>query len=148
VFEINIDNNYIRSVSHSVTLQNSLGQLATLLPGDAVAADNILTKILVGLDTAWISLNTTKDTAYIALRDATMRDTYTLLIGNSDIAHIWDQFVRWILSCFSGFDALRMFSAIDSGSISDLANLPAILVIQWYQSFQSTDFVQERDQFR
>lgn len=45
VFEINIDNNYIHSVTHSVTLQNSLGQLVTLLPGDVVAADNIFSKI-------------------------------------------------------------------------------------------------------
>lgn len=47
VFEINLVNNYIYSVTHSVTLQNQLGQVATLLPGDIVAADNILSKIRV-----------------------------------------------------------------------------------------------------
>ncbi|MBC7503707.1 FecR domain-containing protein [Candidatus Gracilibacteria bacterium] len=148
VFEINIDNNYIHSVTHSVTLQNSLGQLVTLLPGDVVAADNIFSKIGFGLDMAWVRLNTTKDTAYIALRDTSMRDAYTLLTGKSDMSNIWDQFVRWILSFFSGFDSISLFSAIASGNISDIANLPTTLVTRWYQSFQSTDFVQERDQLR
>lgn len=97
---------------------------------------------------AWVRLNTTKDTAYIALRDTSMRDAYTLLTGKSDMSNIWDQFVRWILSFFSGFDSISLFSAIASGNISDIANLPTTLVTRWYQSFQSTDFVQERDQLR
>ena len=64
VFEINLDENYIHSVSHSVTLKNSFGKIVTLLPGEAVLANNILQKFNKSLDIAWISLNNGKDMAW------------------------------------------------------------------------------------
>lgn len=97
---------------------------------------------------AWISVNSLQDTAYMTLRNTELRDTYTLLAGKSSMHSVWDSFVRWILSFFSPFDGIGVLSAISSGNISDIANMPQMLVMKWYQAFQSTDFVQERDQFR
>ena len=148
VFEINLDANYIHSIDHSVSLSNSIGQLVTLLPGDAVRADSILTRIGAGLDTAWISVNSLQDTAYMAIRNTNMHQTYDLLAGAAHIGNIWDRFVRWILSFFSSFDSISVISSISSGDLANIANMPQAMVMKWYQSFQSTDFVQERDQFR
>ncbi|MBC7498513.1 FecR domain-containing protein [Candidatus Gracilibacteria bacterium] len=149
VFEINLDANYIHSIDHSVALSNSIGQLVTLMPGDSVSASNILTKIGTKLDTAWITANTLRDSTYMMLRNVELRDTYTRLSHSTGgIFDLWDRFVRWILSFFSGFDAIRTLSVISSGNISDIGGLSQATVMRWYQSFQSTDFVQERDQFR
>ena len=110
-------------------LTNALGKFVTLLPGESVMANDILKKINTGLDNAWISLNKTKDTTYITLRNIQLHTTYSILVGKSSIVNIWDRFVRWILSWFSAF------RDIDT-------------IMKWYQTFQSTDFVQERDTFR
>ena len=149
VFEINLDSNYIHSVDHSVSLSNQIGQLVTLLPGDSVQASNILAKINKKLDTTWTTINTAKDTAFMQIRNTELRETYTRLSASSGgVFDMWDRFMRWVLSFFPGFDAIPTLSAISSGNISDMANLPVSTVMRWYQSFQSTDFVQERDQFR
>jgi hypothetical protein len=149
VFEINLDGNYIHSIDHSVTLSNSIGQLVTLLPGDAVAANNILTKIQTKLDAAWISTNTLADQVFMTARNTRLRDIYTQLSSSSGgIFDFWDRFVRWVLSFFSGFDSISIISAISSGHLADMADMSRATVMRWYQSFQSTDFVQERDQFR
>lgn len=148
VFEINLENNYIHSVEHSVTLENSIGQLTTLLPGDAVQVNNIFSKIISGLDTAWISLNSLQDNTYMSLRNAQLRDTYTLLAGNVTIYTIWDNFVRWILGWFAPFQDIALIASINSGNLADMATMPQVLVMKWYQSLQSADFIQERDQFR
>ena len=149
VFEINLDSNYIHSVDHSVSLSNQIGQLVTLLPGDSVQASNILAKINNKLDTTWTTINTAKDTAFMQIRNTELRETYTRLSASSGgVFDMWDRFMRWVLSFFPGFDAIPTLSAISSDNISDMANLPVSTVMRWYQSFQSTDFVQERDQFR
>ncbi len=148
VFEINLDANYIHSIDHSVALSNSIGQIVILRPGDSAQANNILNKIGTKLDTAWIAVNTAKDTAYEILRNTELRNTYALLAGKSEVSNIWDRFVRWMLSFFSGFDSISVLSTISSGNITGMADIPSALVMRWYQSFQSTDFVQERDQFR
>jgi FecR protein len=149
VFEINLDANYIHSIDHSVTLSNSIGQLVTLLPGDAVAANNILTKIQTKLDTTWIATNTLADQTFTRLRDTHLRENYTRLSASSGgVFDIWDRLVRWILSFFSDFDAIRVLSLIHTGDLTNMANMPQATLMKWYQSFQSTDFVQERDQFR
>jgi hypothetical protein len=149
VFEINLDSNYIHSIDHSVSLSNQVGQLVTLLPGDSVQASNILAKINNKLDTTWTTINTAKDTAFMQIRNTELRETYTQLSASSGgVFDMWDRFMRWVLSFFPGFDAIPTLSAISSGNISDMANLPVSTVMRWYQSFQSTDFVQERDQFR
>ena len=149
VFEINLDANYIHSIDHSVTLSNSIGQLVTLLPGDAVAANNILTKIGTKLDTTWITANTIADAAFMQIRNIKLRDTYTLLSSSSGgIFDFWDRFIRWVLSFFSGFDSITTISTISSGNLANIANISQTSMMRWYQSFQSTDFVQERDQFR
>lgn len=54
VFEINLDRDYIHSVDHGVQLTDSRGQSLTLLPGELVAATNILKKLTQAtLDRAW-----------------------------------------------------------------------------------------------
>jgi hypothetical protein len=98
VFEINLDQNYIHSVDHSVSLQNSFGKFVTLLPGESVMATDIFKKITGGLDVAWNSLNSIKDASYTELRDTELRASYTILTGKSFAIGIWDRFVRWILS--------------------------------------------------
>lgn len=77
-----------------------------------------------------------------------MKDTYTLLTGNPNMATIWDRFVRWVLSFFRGFDSIATLSVISSGNLTNIANISQASMMRWYQAFQSTDFVQERDQFR
>ncbi len=149
VFSIDLKNNTIASIDHSVTLTNSLGQIISLLPGEAVQADNILQKITTALDTSWVQLNTVADATYTRIRDTELRSVYTRLATSSGgVLDLWDRFVRWILSFFSGFDSITTLSAINSGDISRIAELPQATVMRWYQTFQSTDFVQERDQFR
>jgi FecR protein len=149
VFEINLDSNYIHSIDHSVTLSNSIGQLVTLLPGDAVAANNILTKIQTKLDTTWIAANTLADTAFMKVRNTELRETYTQLSTSSGgIFDLWDRFVRWILSFFPSFEAITTLSAISSWDLENMTGISLSSMMRWYQSFQSTDFVQERDQFR
>lgn len=98
VFEINLDANYIHSLSHSISLKNSFGSVVTLMSGEAVRANNIYEKITTGLDTAWISINQSKDAIYISARDAKLRSTYILLAGKSSTIVFWDRFVRWVLS--------------------------------------------------
>jgi hypothetical protein len=149
VFEINLDSNYIHSIDHSVTLSNSIGQLVTLLPGDAVAANNILTKIQTKLDTTWIAANTLADQAFMTLRNTQLREAYTRLSHSSGgVFDFWDRFVRWILSFFPSFEAITTLSAISSGDLANMTGISLSSMMRWYQSFQSTDFVQERDQFR
>ncbi len=129
-------------------LTNALGKFVTLLPGESVMANDILKKINTGLDNAWISLNKTKDTTYITLRNIQLHTTYSILVGKSSIVNIWDRFVRWILSWFSAFRDIDIITAMNIGDISYLKNLPQNTIMKWYQTFQSTDFVQERDTFR
>jgi FecR protein len=149
VFSIDLTHNQVASIDHSVTLENSLGQIVSLLPGEAVQADNILQKITTTLDASWVQLNTVADAAYTRIRDTELRSVYTRLATSSGgILDLWDRFVRWILSFFSGFDSIATLSAIHSGDISRIVDLPQATVMRWYQTFQSTDFVQERDQFR
>ena len=149
VFEINLDANYIHSIDHSVALSNQVGQLVTLLPGDAVAANNILTKIGTKLDTTWITANTIADAAFMQIRNTELRDTYTRLSSSSGgIFDLWDRFMRWVLSFFPSFDAIPTLSAISSGDFANMTGISQTSMMRWYQSFQSTDFVQERDQFR
>jgi FecR protein len=149
VFSIDLTNNTIASIDHSVTLTNALGQIVSLLPGEAVQADNILQRITTVLDINWVQLNTLADATYTHIRDTELRSVYTRLAYSSGgIFDIWDRFVRWILSFFSGFDSISTLSAISSGDIARIADLPQATVMRWYQTFQSTDFVQERDQFR
>jgi FecR protein len=149
IFSIDLTHNQIASIDHSVTLTNALGQIVSLLPGEAVQADNILKKITTALDTSWVQLNTVADATYTHIRDTELRSVYTRLAHSSgDIFDIWDRFVRWILSFFSGFDSIATLSAIHSGDMSRISELPLSTVMRWYQTFQSTDFVQERDQFR
>ncbi len=149
VFEINLDDNYIHSIDHSVSLSNSIGQVVMLRPGDSVQAGNILTKIGIKLDTTWIATNMLADQTFISLRDIQLREIYMELAhSRGGIFDFWDRLVRWILSFFSGFDAIYTLSTISSGSVSDMANLSQATVLRWYQAFQSTDFIQERDEFR
>jgi FecR protein len=152
IFEINLDANYIHSIDHSVSLSNSIGQVVTLLPGDIVQASNILQKLSIyikNLDTVWITENTIADSTYMTLRNIEMRDTYTRLSHSTGgIFDLWDRLMRWILSFFSGFDAIRVLSSIHTGDLTNMTNMPQATLMKWYQSFQSTDFVQERDQFR
>lgn len=149
VFSIDLTYNSIASIDHSVTLTNSLGQIVSLLPGEAVQADNIFKKITTALDTSWVQLNTIADATYTRIRDTELRSVYTRLATSSGgMLDLWDRFVRWLLSFFSGFDSIATLSAIHSGDISRMADLPQATVMRWYQTFQSTDFVQERDQFR
>ena len=149
VFEINMDNNYIHSVEHNVTLQGRIGQgVLTLLPGEAVRIDDIRQKILTGLDTAWSSMNTLKDTAYMTVRDSELRSVYNLLSGTSNIPDIWDDFVRSVLSWFSAFKDINIITSIHLGKASDLLGTSQDAILKWYQTFQSKDFIQERDQIR
>lgn len=119
-----------------------------LMPGEAVLATDILQKITTQLDTAWISLNQIKDTAYTTLRDTQLRATYSILTGQSKILDIWDRFVRWILSWFSAFRDIDIITAMSSGDISYLKTISQNAIMKWYQTFQSKDFIQERDQIR
>lgn len=149
VFEINLDANYIHSIDHSVSLSNSIGQMVTLLPGDSVQASNILTKIGTKLDTTWITANTIADAAFMQIRNTELRDTYTRLSSSSGgIFDLWDRFMRWVLSFFPSFDGIPTLSAISSGDLANMTGISQTSMMRWYQSFQSTDFVQERDQFR
>lgn len=148
VFEINLDQNYIHSVDHSVSLQNSFGKFVTLLPGESVMATDIFKKITGGLDIAWNSLNSIKDASYTELRDTQLRASYTILTGKSFAIGIWDRFMRWILSWFTAFRDIAIISAMNSGDTVSLINVPQELIMKWYQTFQSKNFIQERDRFR
>lgn len=148
VFEINLDANYIHAINHSVSLKNTFGSLVTLMPGESVRASNILEKVTNELDTAWISINQSKDAIYIAARDTKLRGTYILLAGKKSIFEFWDRFVRSILSGFSAFQDIEIIRAIKSGDISHIMNLPQDTVMKWYQTFQGPEFVQERDTIR
>ncbi len=118
------------------------------MPGESVRASNILEKVTNELDTAWISINQSKDAIYIAARDTKLRGTYILLAGKKSIFEFWDRFVRSILSGFSAFQDIEIIRAIKSGDISHIMNLPQDTVMKWYQTFQGPEFVQERDTIR
>ena len=118
------------------------------MPGESVMASDIFKKITAELDTAWISLNTIKDSTYTSIRNTQLRATYSILTGKSNIQKTWDHIVRWILSWFSAFRDINIVTAINVGDISNMANMPQQVIMKWYQAFQSKDFVQERDHFR
>ena len=128
-------------------LKNTLGNIVTLLPGEAVEANNILKKITKSLDTAWIDINQVKDDTYMTVRNTGLRATYSLLAGTDAAFGLWDKFVRWILSPFSTFQDIQVFESIQSGIIEGVT-IPQDILMKWYQSFQSTDFIQERDRMR
>lgn len=149
VFEINMDDNYIHSVEHNVMLQGKMWQApVTLMPGEAVRLDDIKKKILVGLDTAWVSMNQLKDATYMTVRDSELRWVYDLLIGKSDIPDIWDRFVRWTLSWFTPFHDIQVITAMSMSQVSDMTESSKQKILKWYQTFQSKNFVQERDMMR
>jgi hypothetical protein len=113
----------------------------TLLPGDAVAANNILVKIRTKLDTAWISANTLADQTFTTLRNIEVRQTYTRLSTSSGgIFDLWDRFMRWVLSFVPEFDAISTLSMISSGDVANMTGISQATLMRWYQSVQSTEF--------
>ena len=111
-------------------------------------ATDIFKKITGTLDIAWNSLNTLKDASYTELRDTQLRASYGVLTGKSFVISTWDRFMRWILSGFSSFRDIAIVSAMSSGDTANLIHVPQELIMKWYQTFQSKNFIQERDQFR
>ncbi len=45
VFEINLDANYIQSIDHSVSLSDKSGKSVLLMPGEAVLASDIFSRV-------------------------------------------------------------------------------------------------------
>jgi hypothetical protein len=149
VFEINLEKNYIHSVDHSVRLTNTIGQAVTLLPGELVEASNILKKLTQDvLDRAWGEYNRVRDQAEILVRNLMTEQTISLLWGDKEYATFWHDIVRSILKYIPGFQDIRVLEDILEASTSISTDVSVDGVMRWYQRFQDTKFVQERENIR
>jgi len=149
VFEINLDKNYIHSVDHSVRLTNTIGQAVTLLPGELVEASNILKKLTQDvLDRAWGEYNRVRDQAEMLVRDLMTEQTLSLLSGTKEYATYWHDIVRSILKYIPGFQDIRGLEDILRASTAISTDISVDGVMRWYQRFQDTKFVQERENIR
>lgn len=146
VFDINLGRNYIHSVDHSVSLSDGLGRVATLLPGDIASTQDILKRLgTAALDSAWIELNILQDTAENLIHSAQIEKSINFL---KQVDNIWDRFVRWILSFFSAFKDIKILESLGNMDAKNMVDIPKEYILKWYQRFQDTKFVQERENIR
>lgn len=70
-----------------------------------------------------------------------------LLSGSGDTS-VWHDLVRRILSWFPTFADIRVLESIQSASSFDPNAVSVEQVMKWYNHFQDTKFVQEREKIR
>ncbi len=83
-------------------LEDSLGRTVSLLPGEAVNAQNILEKVSSTVrDAVWTQLNGIRDISEVLLREESLEKN--LMRFRDEYTTQWDRFVRWILGKFDTF---------------------------------------------
>lgn len=110
-------------------------------------ATNILEKISSTLrDRFWTTFNSLEDSTDSLYR--TTRIEENLADFKKSSSHIWGRFVQSILSWFDAFHGLDIMSALNQDNIGAMANIPTKYLLEWYQHFQDTKFVQQRESIR
>lgn len=85
-----------------MALEDSLGRTVSLLPGEAVNAQNILEKVSSTVsDAVWTQLNGIRDMSEILLREESLEKN--LMRFRDEYTTQWDRFVRWVLGKFDAF---------------------------------------------
>lgn len=147
VFEINLDNRYIHSINHAVSLKDGKGNTSLLMPGDIVDSEDILlVKSKEFLDRSWNSLNTGLDVVFDTER---MKKTLNPLLndGNS-ILWLYDRFIRFLLGHFHAFEILNIESLIATQDLENLAKIPTESLMIYYQRIQSFDIPETKEALR
>lgn len=153
-FSINLVNDYIHSVDHSVSLENKSFNIfannsVIILPGEIVWAKNILQKLTSEvLDSAWEYSSNIRNSDYIKQHSEIVKSSWEKISGNLTKNNYWDIFVRKILSYFNSFNDLEIAKKINSLDISQVSEIPTEFLLKYYQKFKIWDFVKERDILR
>ncbi len=146
IYEINLEKKYIHSVNHSVALSDGIGQVNTLLPGDIVATTDIMKKLTqLALDSAWTQMNIVRDAADAAIHSAQAKKSLDIL---REARGVYDWFVRWILSFFGAFRDIQVVESLEKAISGSTIEIPREYALKWYQRFQDTDFVEQRENIR
>jgi hypothetical protein len=146
-FDINLERSYILSVDHSIALSDGLGRKVTLLPWEAVSAKNILEKISLSVrDAFWNEFNQLQDASDRLYREARIHETLDYFSESSRT--LWWRFVAFILSWFDAFRNIELYKNLSQNSLASLSDMPEKYLLEVYQHFQDSKFVQERDAIR
>ncbi len=149
VYEINLDGGYIHAVTHSMELSDISGKSLSLLPGELVSSDNIwIKKGKEILDATWETWNNLTDQTYLKTRTDVLIKNMNLVDGTEKANNIFDQFTRWILSWFPSFDALNITKQIQANNINWLIGSNLSTLVEYYQKYQGSGFLEERDTVR
>lgn len=130
-------------------LSDISGKSLSLLPGELVSSDNIwIKKGKEILDATWETWNNLTDQNYIKVRADSMIQNIHLIDGKEKANNILDRFTRWILSWFPSFDALNITQQIQANNIHSLLKSDTKTLIEYYQKYQGSGFLEERDTLR
>jgi len=132
VFEINLENKYIRAINHSTLLTQNKKQLV-LLPGELVDSENIvLKKGKEWIDATWNEWNESADMIYEWLQkleiDARIK-RLTEDIGKYNIGNA----TRKILETLPGFEDITIAEYLETNQIQNLKNISSESLIAYYQ---------------
>lgn len=149
IFSLNLEDNYIYSVDHSVLLENKFKQQNLLLPGEIVSASNIFEKLgREVLDQIWEDSVALKNATYQAIHADKIASAWGKLKWDLTTKNYWNEFVRWILGKFETFKELEISQKIASLDTSEILQIPAAELQKIYQNLKIGDFALERDIIR
>lgn len=77
------------------------------------------------LDQIWEDASALKNTAYQAIHEAKIQESWEILKGNILQKNYWDEFIRWILSFFESFQKIEIVEKISSLDASKILEIPA-----------------------
>ncbi len=132
IFEINLDNKYIRAVDHSTKLTQR-NQSLEIFPGDMVDSENILIKKGRGwLDAKWNEWNSASDTIYESLRTLEIEKRINMLtedIGKISISNS----ARKMLLYIPGFEDINISTLLKENRLEELKNISSESLLSYYQ---------------
>ncbi len=148
VFDISVDDNYIRSIDHRVSVTNKDWYQRELESGDSITLSDIRIQSSKKADNDWLHLNMKSDSSYNQLRAQQLRKTYDLLSGKTGTIPWLDRITRQSLSSLEAFGDISIIESLSSGDISEMAGKDSGKLLRWYQAFQWDEFASERGLLR
>jgi hypothetical protein len=132
IFEINLDNKYIRAVDHSTKLTQRNESLE-IFPGDMVDSENIfIKKGREWLDAQWNEWNKSSDILYESLRTLEIEKRINMLtedIGKINISNS----ARKMLLYIPGFEDINISELLKENRLEELKNISSESLLSYYQ---------------
>lgn len=131
VYEIDLENDYIHSIDHAVTLENDAKQTTTLISGEVARVSNIFERLKSDiLDPTWIYLNTKFDEIYRVQLKKKLDDYMEKLAPKNFI----DRISLWILSFFDSFRTTISYAeSYGKNSVQSLESMSEEALLRFYQ---------------